>query len=246
MRAIALSGRSRSGKTTSCEILIRRLCAMGYRVGSVKEIHSERFRADSRPEANTGRHRAAGAGPVIARGLTETAFYYSGKLPITDILRQFHSHDFVILEGVNDGCVPRIVTGKDESELLAKLDERSIAVAGVFANTHSGLWNGLPILNAVDDPVGFADFVLTHAAEPLPGLSREECGLCGSDCASLAADLAHGRAEKNACPLLSCRTELSLGGEELPLSPALRDGLLDTLAPLLRGRNGELLLRVRL
>jgi len=39
MKAVAVNGLSRSGKTTVCEALISGLRRRGYKVGSVKEIH---------------------------------------------------------------------------------------------------------------------------------------------------------------------------------------------------------------
>ena len=94
MKAIAIVGHSKTGKTTLCEALIRTLTARGYRVGSVKEIHAEGFSIDD-PASNTGRHRSAGARTVIARGPAETDVLLDHPIPHRQLLSYF-DEDYVI------------------------------------------------------------------------------------------------------------------------------------------------------
>ena len=246
MKVISLSGYSRSGKTTTCELLIRGLRARGYTVGSIKDIHAESFHADSGPPANTGRHRAAGAEPVTARGLWDTGVFYDGKRPIGEILRHY-SQDYVILEGVNDCNAPRIITAHDEAGILAKFDGRVIAIAGVFANTHVGTWNGLPIFSALSDPEALLDFVEARALEPLPDWEPGVCAACGRSCRELAADLAHGRVSRDACVLTRQGLSLSVGDTPLTLSPTVQDTLKRQVRACLdTGLSGEVVLRFSL
>lgn len=71
MKVFSVYGITKSGKTTTIENIIRELKRRGYTVGSVKEIHYEKFAIDTEG-TNTDRHRRAGAEPVTARGHFET------------------------------------------------------------------------------------------------------------------------------------------------------------------------------
>ena len=86
MKAIAVNGRSKSGKTTVCETIIKGLRQRGYTVGSVKEIHFEAFSIDPDPRTNTNRHRSEGYQLVTARGLGETDISTSPCCPWTQFL----------------------------------------------------------------------------------------------------------------------------------------------------------------
>ena len=134
MKAVAVNGISKSGKTTVCEALISVLRRRGYTVGSVKEIHFEAFAIDPDPTTNTRRHRAAGADLVTARGMYETDILYQTKLPMEEIFRHYN-HDFLVLEGVSDCNVLSIVTAHSVEAVQDHLDERTAAVSGVVANT---------------------------------------------------------------------------------------------------------------
>lgn len=46
MRIIMIKGFSKTGKTTTVELLIRELRRRGYTVGTIKDIHYEDYRAD--------------------------------------------------------------------------------------------------------------------------------------------------------------------------------------------------------
>ena len=148
MKAIAVNGITMSGKTTVCETIIKGLRKRGYSVGSVKEIHYEDFKIDPDPNSNTNRHRAAGSQLVAARGMYETDIMYPSKLSIDEVLKRY-DHDFVILEGVADCNVPRIITAHEEQEIEERKDERVVLVSGVIANSGVAQVHGLPAINAM-------------------------------------------------------------------------------------------------
>lgn len=164
MKAIAIVGHSKTGKTTLCEALIQTLTARGYRVGSVKEIHAEGFSMDD-PATNTGRHRAAGAQTVVARGPAETDVLFDHSIPPRQLLSYF-DEDYVILEGVRDVACPLIQSAASPEDLPTELDPRTVAVSVVIANGGLHEVRGLPVLNPLGDPDALADFV-EGAAFPL-------------------------------------------------------------------------------
>jgi len=247
MKAIAISGNSRSGKTTLCEILIKGLHEHGYSVGSVKEIHDRSFKLDPVERSNTNRHRAAGSELIAARGDNETCIFYQNKMPIMKIL-SFFDYNYVILEGVNDCNCARILTAHTEGELDRRMDDRVIAVSGVIANTGIKEIKGLPVINALSNPEALVEFVIEHAFEPLNDF---HCGKCGcKDCREMAGLIAQGKAKRSDCAIYESKVELFLDGKPLPMVPFVQDflkGAVLGMAKELRGykNSSELVLRIR-
>ncbi|MDI9459051.1 MAG: molybdopterin-guanine dinucleotide biosynthesis protein MobB [Bacillota bacterium] len=218
MKAVAVNGISKSGKTTVCEALISGLRRRGYTVGSVKEIHFEAFAIDPDPTTNTRRHRAAGADLVTARGMYETDILYQTKLPMEEIFRHYN-HDFLVLEGVSDCNVLSIVTAHSVEAVQDHLDERTAAVSGVVANTGLKEVCGLPVFNILHDPESLVDFVEERAFEPLPSFEQECCGECGYSCRELAGLVVKETARREDCVLWDPEVELYIAGTAVPMVP---------------------------
>ena len=217
MKVIAVNGITKSGKTTVCEALISGLTARGFTVGSVKEIHFELFKMDTDGK-NTQRHRNAGASLVTARGLYETDVLYPCKLPITRILSHYNQ-DFVVLEGVTDANVARIVTAHTQQDALDSIDARTIAVSGQLANTGIREVCGLPVINALTEPERLLALVLEKAFVPLPDFDPKCCSLCGHSCRELAGLIAAWEANANACVLNAQDVELAVNGRQITMVP---------------------------
>ena len=79
MRIIMIKGFSKTGKTTTVELLIRELRRRGYTVGTIKDIHYEDYRADV-PGTDTFRHRESGAYRVTALGPGDTAIMMDSRM----------------------------------------------------------------------------------------------------------------------------------------------------------------------
>lgn len=249
MKAIAVVGNSKTGKTTLCEAVIAALSRRGYRVESIKEIHSDSFAMDD-PHTNTGRHRAAGAKLVAARGQRETDLLFPEKLPMRVLLSFFHC-DYLILEGVRDVLCPMILSAAGEEDLPKALDGRVVAVSGVIANSGAKEVRGLPVLNPLsDDPDALADFVEAHAFLPLPDVDPACCGKCGQDCASFCIDVARGRRRREECAQFDQEVTLLMGDRQLHLVPFVERILKNTLLGLVRelegyDPHGEITLTIR-
>lgn len=222
MRAISVNGTSNSGKTTVSMAIIQGLRHRGYRVGSVKEIHHKNFTIDPDANADTRLHKAAGSQLVTARALRETDILHQYKLPIEEILRCY-DHDFVILEGVDDCNVPRIITAHNEGEIAERVDCRAIAVSGVFANANSGKILGMPIFNVRKDAEALVDFVEKRAFEPLPSFDADCCSQCGYSCREMAGMIAWQKASRDDCVLCAQGTELIIDGEPVPMVPFVQN-----------------------
>lgn len=80
-----------------------------------------------------------------------------------EILGYYH-HDYVVLEGVADSGAPRLTTALNAAEAKKWFDCRTVAFSGVFANTCSGEFLGLPVFNALEEGAALVDFVEQKAA----------------------------------------------------------------------------------
>lgn len=156
MKVFSVYGYSKSGKTTTIEMLIKELKKRGYSVGTVKEIHYEKFTMDI-DGSNTDRHRKAGAELVTARGLYETNILFKERLSIPEILK-YYNNDYVILEGVTDFDVPKILCASSIEDVVKRMSESVFALSGVLSNELKS-YEKLPVINAVNDIEKLTDLV---------------------------------------------------------------------------------------
>lgn len=156
MKVLTVVGIHHTGKTTIVEKITEELRKRGYRVGSVKEIHFEDFAIDTEG-TNTHRHKMAGSQLVTARGLYETDILFQEKLSMDRILK-FYDHDYVILEGVTDIKVPKIISATTEEEVLERLDENTIAISGKISNRLKE-FKGLPVINPIENTKELVDLI---------------------------------------------------------------------------------------
>lgn len=166
MKAFAIFGVSRSGKTTTAEIVIQELRQRKYSVGSIKDIHAQNFAMDT-PGTNTFRHKEAGSQLVVARGLHETDVLLQRRLSLPEMLK-FFDHDFVVIEGCNEEPIPKILTAKALAEVDERLDDWVFAISGVLSNNKADIgqeYKGLPLLNARTDVTGLVDLIERKAQE---------------------------------------------------------------------------------
>lgn len=164
MKLISVCGVSKSGKTTCCEVIIAGLKARGFSVGSIKSIHAESFAMDV-PGTNTHRHHAAGAEPVVALGLNETDILYHSRLPL-DRLLPFFDTDFLIIEGLFEASLPKILTGHTREDIFERMDDTVVAISGRAAALFPDGHNGLPVIDPLLEPDKLIHFVLEAAKTP--------------------------------------------------------------------------------
>jgi len=224
MKVFSVCGVKQSGKTTTIENIIRELCARGYRVGSVKEIHYEAFRIDPSPESNTRRHREAGAGLVTARGYYETDLLFPEKLAMDKLLDFYEdAYDYVVLEGVEDYPVPNIVTAHCEEDLREKLNGFTFCVSGQITN-ECGVWNvecgvaGVPFIDATTDVKILVDLIEQKVYDRLPNFPAECCSACGMNCTEFAKAVLRGEKDRGVC-VADKGVSLTVGGKRIKMVP---------------------------
>lgn len=178
MKVFSVVGITESGKTTTIENIIKELRRRKYSVGSVKEIHFEQFAIDTEG-TNTYRHKEAGSQLVTARGYYETDILFQERLSMDEILK-FYNHDYVILEGVMDANVPKIITAHNEKEALERLDDNVFAISGRIANTLDE-FQGLPVINAMDNVERLVDLIEEKVYDKLLVKSKVKLEIDGKD-----------------------------------------------------------------
>lgn len=220
MKVLSVIGTSKTGKTTTIENIIKELRRRRYTVGSVKEIHFEKFAIDTEG-TNTDRHKKAGSQLVSARGIYETDILFQEKLGMDELLR-FYDHDFVILEGVTDVNAPRIIAAVNEEDVERKYDELAFCISGVIANTKTE-YNGLPIINSVNNIEKLVDLIEEKVYDRLPDFPAECCDACGFTCRELGSKILRGEAEREDCKILNTKVELLVDNNKIQIVPFVED-----------------------
>lgn len=216
MKLFSVFGTSLTGKTTIIENVIKELKKRRYSVGTIKEIHFEDFQIDKKG-TNTYRHSQAGAEPVTARGYYETDILYKEKLPLEKILINY-SQDFVILEGIEEGNFPKILSASETTEIDERLDETVIAISGKISNDIKK-YKGLPVINAITETEKLVDLIEEKVFEKLPNFPPDCCTACGYSCRELAVKIIKGEADREDCIISDTNTKLYINGNEIDMVP---------------------------
>lgn len=218
MKVFSVIGITQSGKTTTIENTIRELKKRRYSVGSVKDIHFEQFAIDQEG-TNTYRHRMAGAELVTARGCYETDVLFPERLSVDRILN-FYSHDYVVLEGVDDTNAPKIITAHTIEEIEERLDESVFAISGRISNDLQE-YKGIPVIHPIKDIQKLVDLIEEKVYERLPEFPAECCSACGYSCKDLGIAILKGKAKREDCILghENKNVKLLINNKEIPMVP---------------------------
>ncbi len=240
MKAFSVIGTTKSGKTTTIENLIKELIRRGFSVGSIKEIHYEKFAIDTEG-TNTFRHTAAGAEVVTARGYNETDILFPVQLPVDEILR-FYSQDYVVMEGVGDYNVPVILCTHDLKELeehkAKEYFRRVFAISGVYANSGNGDFEGIPVINAKKNITLLVDIIAKKVFDILPDFDPECCSECGYNCRELTARILRGVSRRADCSLSEAGLTISIDEKPIGMVPFVQNIVKDTIKAMVSNLKG--------
>jgi molybdopterin-guanine dinucleotide biosynthesis protein B len=155
---VSVIGRSKSGKTTLLEGVIRELKRRGYRVGTIKHHSHAGFEIDQ-PGKDSWRHARAGSDHVMIAAPDKLASIrlLERELPLYQVARLMPDVDIILTEGYKAAGKPMIEVARAarSRELLAETDDL-IAVASDFR----GDWD-LPHFS-LDDAPGIVSFLERH------------------------------------------------------------------------------------
>jgi molybdopterin-guanine dinucleotide biosynthesis protein MobB len=172
MIIVTIIGLKKSGKTTSCEALIREFKSRGLRVGAVKSMHHARMTIDTRGK-DTWRHRQAGADFVVSLSKGELGYIEaaSGRATLKDAKRHFPPDtDMLVCEGVEGlGSEALKVVALKSAELLPETlkirglgaGRNVLALTGIFSNGEAQI-SKYPVFNCTvkNDAKALADLIL--------------------------------------------------------------------------------------
>lgn len=220
MRAIAVVGYKKSGKTTLALELAQALRKMGLTVTLAKHSHHG---FDEKAATDTARFRE-NADMVLGFSPGGSFVSWPGERPLADLVPLVGT-DILVLEGGKTlGVMPRIIIAPDEATANDLDPELALAAYGDVA---------LEGILGTRDISGLAR-IAANAGFLLPGL---DCGGCGREnCRALAADIVAGDASESDCVAQNGELKININGQPLALNPfierMLRGGILGMLREL--------------
>jgi molybdopterin-guanine dinucleotide biosynthesis protein B len=166
MRAIAVVGTKKTGKTTTIENLTRELTKRGYKIAAIKHINEPDFTIDT-PGKDTWRYAQAGAKTVISVATNETATIEkttTSTPSLETLLKKCADNDIVFIEGLKkivaqNKKIPKIavVKSKTEAENALKTYKPIIAFSGPYNTT--ACYPKTPYANALTNPQKLTDTI---------------------------------------------------------------------------------------
>ncbi|MEG1823432.1 MAG: molybdopterin-guanine dinucleotide biosynthesis protein B [Cloacibacillus sp.] len=170
MRIFAVSGFSKTGKTTVTEALIRSISGRGLLVATIKDSGCKDIAMEN-TGSDTGRQRAAGASAAVLRTPEVTSFVYGRQLTLCEILPCLN-FDVVILEGFKKLDIPKIVTASSIEEAASLCTSQTFALSGKAAECLGHL-EDIPLLNCFTEADKLTELALRRAWEDV-GLVLEK------------------------------------------------------------------------
>ena len=146
MKAVAIVGHKKTGKTRLIEELIPIFRERGYRVGTVKHApHTEIF---APPDTDSARHREAGAERVLLLGEDGAALFLAPTAAPEDLIEEsFSEFDLVLIEGLKHGPFPKLEVFRPSREIRTEPLAGEIDVIGVVTDAHVALPDGVELFS---------------------------------------------------------------------------------------------------
>ncbi len=235
MKVFSVFGITQSGKTTTIEKIITELRKRNYSVGSVKEIHYEQFAIDT-IGSNTDRHKKAGSQLVTAKGMHETDILFQESLPIDKIM-EFYDYDYLVLEGVRDANVPKIITAHTKEEVDERIDDSVFLLSGRMGDICNE-YRGIQSISPYNDIEKIVDIIEDKVCELLPNFPEKCCGKCGMNCELMLHKILKGEKTREDCRLGQHHVSLKVDGREIPMVPFVEKIIENTLRGLISELDG--------
>lgn len=248
MKVFNVIGYHHSGKTTVCEELMKEMVIRSMSVSSIKDIHNETFTMD-REGSNSDRHLKSNGQCVFARGLKETYLIWNRQLDFKDMLEHLHT-DWVVIEGMKELPVPKILCAKDMAQVEELLDDTIIAISGPVSEEIAE-YKGIPAINARTDINLLVGLVVEKVFEILPMHKNGYCGHCGSNCYTLCGQILKGEKKRSDCGVKDAKSfEISFNDEKIQVNQFVEDIMADVLTALCQNLKGykkgdEVIIRFR-
>ena len=235
MKIFSVIGYTLTGKTTTIENIIKELKNRGYTIGTIKEIHFEKFKMD-KEGTNTYRHMESGPELVTARGYYETDILFPRQLSIDEILK-FYTQDYVIIEGAVDYKMPVILCAQNEEEIRERLNENVFVISGKISDSLSE-FNNIPVISGIKEIRLIVDLIEKKVYEKLPDYPPECCSKCGYDCRTLGIRILKGLSKREDCVISKRNIVLKIDGKVIGMVPFVQDILFDVVEAVVKNLQG--------
>jgi molybdopterin-guanine dinucleotide biosynthesis protein B len=235
MKVLSVSGYSKSGKTATVIAIINELKKRHYSVVSIKDIHNKDF-AMEKIGTDTWKHWHSSQNTVVARGLNETHLIWHDKLNLNEILYHLQA-DWVIIEGMRNEPLPRIICAKNENELSELIDETVFAISGIYSQKNNSYKN-LPVFNVISseiDVIKLVDLIEEKVFDVLPLADPKCCSECGMSCYEMVGKILSGQRKRSDC--IADRhevAELFINGQKIKIVPFVQRILRDATSSIVR------------
>ena len=127
---VSIVGKSKSGKTTFLEKLVRELKSRGYQVATIKHTHHDQTLGQ--PHKDSWRHIQAGSEVTVLSSPNGISMIkpVSRALTIDEIVPFFgEDYDIILTEGFSRGNAPKIEVHRKEVGSLLRSATKRIAIA---------------------------------------------------------------------------------------------------------------------
>lgn len=236
MKAIGVFGYHHTGKTTLAAKLITSLKEKGYQVAAIKDIHNENYRSD-KEGSNSWRLAEAGANPVFAKGLYDTALIFNSALNFPEMLH-FLNADWLVIEGFREAALPKIICAENLNQIEELFDPTVIGISGEISQTLQN-YQDTPVIDYKTDFNRILNLVLEKAFDILPQSDPECCSACGKTCYQMTIDILQGKAKREDCVLDSKNSiSISIGGKPLTIVPFVQNLFRDTIIAMISNLKG--------
>ena len=236
MKVFSVAGYHHTGKTTVTVELIKNLKERGFTVTSIKDIHNENFTME-KEGSNSWKHAQASGDTVIARGISETYQIWNRQLSLNEMLSNLKS-DFVVVEGMKNVALPRIICAKDEEQLEELIDGTVFAISGIYANDHDK-YKDFKTFNSKNQMNELTDLVIEKVFHVLPLPNLECCGECGINCREMVSGILAGRNSREDCKTdRNLDIEIEIGGKDLNIVPYVQKTLRDVIKAYVKNLKG--------
>ncbi|MDA3813641.1 MAG: molybdopterin-guanine dinucleotide biosynthesis protein B [Candidatus Cloacimonetes bacterium] len=227
MKVLSVAGYHHTGKTTVTIELIKELRKRGFNVTSIKDIHNENFTMEKKG-SNSWKHAQASGDTVIARGITETYQIWNRQLSLNEMLSHLKS-DYVVVEGMKDVALPRIVCAEDEKQLKELIDGTVFAISGKYANDHDK-YEDLNVFHSKEQIKELTDLVVEKVFHVLPLPKLECCGECGMNCREMVSGILAGRNKREDCKTdRNLDIKIEIAGNDINIVPYVQNTLKDII-----------------
>lgn len=222
MKAIAIVGKKKTGKTAMGLALVKCLKEKGLKVGVVKHSHHGFDGVDG---ADTEEYKKI-ATSVAAYSPSQSFVSWDNEKTIQDLV-PLMDVDILVMEGGNKiGWLPRVIMVREDDDDKEFYPE--LALKQIPACTR----DNPPSAEEVEK---LAELVLDKGFM-LPGLN---CGACGRDfCMDFVADILAGKARVSGCKAMAGEMSITCNGNELGFNPFVSDMLSAGITAMLKQLKG--------